>query len=175
MLKNLSELEMEENWIYEVLLATKDKQGNVNVAPMGIKRIGDKISIAIYKNSRTYDNIRKTNKAIVNFVPDTLSFYKTREPDDEYLKLADAYLELEVEKITEGDPVTFIFTVPKISGKQPKLINRAESLFLEALIAHSKIPYKEEAKQMFDYYCNTISKVAPDSEYEKTIKKLKNK
>ena len=60
--------------IHEVIITTKSSDGNIHIAPMGIKMNGEKIFISPFKPSKTLINLTSLGKAVVNFVDDVRIF-----------------------------------------------------------------------------------------------------
>ena len=58
--------------IYEVIITTVNANGSVHMAPMGIWKNEGKIIISPYRPSATLENIKRTNKCIVNSIDDVI-------------------------------------------------------------------------------------------------------
>lgn len=61
--------------IQEVIVTTTNSDGSVHIAPMGIHEAeGERLIIALFKPSRTLDNLRRTRQAVVNHCDDVRVF-----------------------------------------------------------------------------------------------------
>lgn len=169
----LSKLGFRRDWVYEVLVTTKNG-GNVNAAPMGVKTEDMKhITLEVYKNSQTCKNLIKTRECTINFVDDLTLFYEALKSKKKfgYTINEKAYIKLKVVEATEeGEKTKFRMktTESNISDKI-ELINRGRSLALECLIKSTK---PGAGRKDLAGYWQTIKKVAPDSEYERMAEKI---
>jgi hypothetical protein len=80
----LDMLEVDLNFIYEVVVSTCDVSGGPNAAPMGIQFVADetsrgekKIVIKPFKSTATYKNMSSRGEAVINVTSDPEIFYKT--------------------------------------------------------------------------------------------------
>lgn len=157
---------LNKDWVYEVVV----ESGGGHAAPMGVKFTGDGgVVLEVYSSAATCGNIKSSGSYRIYFT-DALGFKEALEN-----KTIDAgvypSMEVEVEDMAElGDIVCFTGKITyQDSIDDVKPVNRAEALFLEALIESTKpAPDKEKIME----YARVISKVAPDSEYEKQSRKL---
>lgn len=62
--------------IYETIISTIDKNGNVNFSPFGIKKTKDFIFISPYVPSKSLNNLKETSCAVVNYTTSSLDFVK---------------------------------------------------------------------------------------------------
>ncbi len=80
----LDMLEVDLNFIYEVVVSTCDVSGSPNAAPMGIQFVADetsrgdkKVVIKPFKSTTTYRNLSSRGEAVINVTSDPEIFYKT--------------------------------------------------------------------------------------------------
>ncbi|MFH1721635.1 MAG: DUF447 domain-containing protein [Candidatus Altiarchaeota archaeon] len=182
----LSNLGFQKNWTYEVIVITIDEKGNPHAAVMGVSS-PDLVSVSmeIYSSSRTIKNILSTKKATVNFCQD-LDLYKKILLEEDFtfrfvgeqtiIGGSKGYLALQLtSQVKEANSTRLQFEIveAKVDGK-PGLFNRAESAFLEALIAYSKEETLGREKMLSDLkeHSRIINKVAPSSCYCSLISEL---
>jgi hypothetical protein len=187
-MKRLKEIGMKKNWIYEVIVSTFCVRGP-HAAPMGIwSEDLDTLNMAIYKDSKTLENIIKEGEFIVNFVDDIKIFYgslfnkgkiafkQARQINAPVIKDSSAIIECKVKHIEKMENRFHISA--EIAGiriwDEIKLINRAEGLAIESLILATRLPHftgrrnEDALKENF----RIIGKVAPGSTYEHIMEKV---
>lgn len=190
----LKSLGFKKNWVYEVIVTT-EYNGIAHAAPMGVSSSDlRKILVSVYKSAETCRNISETGFFAVNFTNDMSLFYSSLHEKKKIkyiqpkglvisvLGKADAFVEARVTSEKDADE-KIIFTAEVIgfakNGKRKiQLINRAESLALEALIKASKIKATKDSvkrKHLLDelrYIAFAASKTAPDSSHARMASKL---
>ena len=187
-MKRLQEIGMQKNWIYEVIVSTY-YAGTPHAAPMGIwTEDYDTLNMAIYKDSKTLENIMKEKEFTANFVDDVTLFYESLFSKDKiafkrlkqinapFIKDASAIIECKVKHIEEEENRFHISSeiIDIRIWDEIKLINRAEGLVIESLILATRLPHfpgrrnEDTLKENF----RIIAKVAPNSMYEHTMKKV---
>jgi hypothetical protein len=183
----LIRLGFKKDWVYETIVTTQSADG-MNAAPMGVWST-DLVSICllIHKTAKTYENIRKEKRFAVNFPGDVALFYDAILEDDTLrtengtlaLEGCDAILEAEVSGMEDkgrSSEVTAKIISCRIK-KRPQLINRAEYLALDSLIAYTKlsfVPEKEKAMliERIRENLRVIRSTAPGSEFLKRAERL---
>lgn len=186
---------IKQNWIYEAIATTFNKNKKPNSAAIGIYTKNFRtIVIELYKTSKTYKNIIREKEFAINFTDNISLFYKSsiskrglrylksKKINAPILKDADGYLELKsigIEDLNDKVRIESEVIDSKIN-KNIILINRAKSLALESIINATKIPYvsgyeKKFLKREIRKYCRSIKRVAPDSEYEEILDNLNSK
>jgi len=189
--KILEALGFRRDWTYEIIAATYSG-GRPHAAAMGIcTRDLSSITLEVYKTAQTCENILSTRCFTVNFTKDVFLFYesvyekeglkygKAKNVHAPCLKDAEAFIELKVIDATDlGDRMGFAGEIISFAKKEEviHLLNRADALALECLIAASKIPHvsgreKEFLLEEIRYISRTVSKVAPGSAAEKAVLK----
>jgi len=189
-MKRLKEIGMKKNWIYEVIVSTFYVRAP-HAAPMGIwSEDLDTLNMAIYKDSKTLENIIKEKEFTVNFVDDIIIFYKSlfnkgkiafkqaRQINAPVIKDSSAIIECKVKHIEKKENRFHIRAeiVDIRIWDKIKLINRAESLVLESLIMATRLPHfpGRRIEEMLKENFGVIAKVAPDSTYEHIMEKVMN-
>ena len=175
---------MNETWIYEAIVTTRDSDGEMRAAPMGVSTPDfEHIILEVYKTSKTSKNIINEKKFIINFVVYVELFWKTvihenLEFDNlGHLKDSDAWIEAEVEKVEEaGEKIKVYSKISdyRIINLNFVLINRAKYLALESIINFTK-PDLLKSKNEIKENLRAIKKVAPDSKYEKIVEEILKK
>jgi uncharacterized protein len=143
--------------IVETIVTTRDRQGQVNVAPMGIEwepSIDDsRIVLKPFLDTATYRNVIATGTAVVNLVDDVRVFARAAISNPEYatvpavaidgVVLTDccAWRELEVVSIDSTPPRSRIETTVVHRGTSRDFIgfNRACHAVLEAAIYATRV------------------------------------
>lgn len=159
----LKDLDLKQNWIYEVLMET----GGLHRAPMGIWT-EDFVTfiVDVYTDSSTYNNLKNTEIGSVYFIEDPRYFVETK--DAEYF----ARIDFKVIETLPGNPSRFVCKVLKVDvSRKGTPINRGEGLFLEYLVDRSRKKIDAGAKKRYNYYKRTIQKVAPGSVYDRIVEK----
>lgn len=180
------------NWIYEAIATTFNKDKKPNSAPVGSYTKNFRtIIVELYKTSNTYKNIIREREFAINFTDRISLFYKSaiskkglkytkaKKINAPILKSADGYLELRaigIENLGNKVIIESEIVDSKIN-KKINLINRAKFLTLESIINKTKIPYLSDSNNKFLKreilkYRRVIKKVAPDSEYERIVKRF---
>ena len=189
-MKRLKEIGMKKNWIYEVIVSTFYAK-TPHAAPMGIwSEDFDTLNMAIYKDSKTLENIIKEKEFTVNFVDDITIFYESlfnkgkiafkqlKQLNSPVIKGASAIIVCGVKHIEEKENRFHISAeiVDILIWDEIKLVNRAEGLVLESLILATRLPHfpgqrvEDTLKENF----RVIAKVAPDSNYQHIMEKIVN-
>ncbi len=167
---------MNKNWIYEVIITTKNSDGTIRAAPMGIfTPDSERIILEIYKTSKTAGNLIRSREFIINLVSDVELFRNAVMLKE--LKFRDlhlnncSWLEMNVEKVVEEGEKIKIYS--KITGYEIlsddyELINRAKYLAFESIIKFTK-PDLSKARDEIYENLRVIKRVAPGSKYEKIV------
>jgi len=187
-MKRLKEIGMKKNWIYEVIVSTF-YAGTPHAAPMGIwSEDFDTLNMAIYKDSKTLENIIKEKEFAANFVDDITIFYESlfnkgkiaykrlKQINAPVIKGSSAIIECKVKHIEKKENRFHIRAeiVDIRIWDEIKLINRAEGLAIESLILATRLPHftgrrnEDALKENF----RIIGKVAPGSTYEHIMEKV---
>ncbi len=119
---DLEKLGFRKDMIFEGIVSTYSHEGRPNAAPMGITSEDLKhVIISPFKGTQTYENMKYTRCAVVNFLADPTTFYQTAFKDEATvrnavntlfekatmveaprLKETDAFLEVAVVESTDG-------------------------------------------------------------------------
>lgn len=182
----------------EALVSTVDGSGVPNIAPMGVKRRGEYLYLKIYKDTKTYDNIMASGRAIINLTDDVELFFKSIFIDDPSSSLldeplykgvspakgADAYIFVEVDKVEDkGDRALFRCRILDINvaRRSPRFVTRCSSLVIESLIHMTRIKvYLERGdveraeflKELILWYRGIIDRICPDKPYRYVMENL---
>lgn len=183
-METLRRLGLEKNWIYETIATTRLRDG-INSAPMGVWTPDlESIKLRIHKKTRTYEGIIENPVFVVNFPNSVEGFYRSMF-DNEVVRgslfLDDCYAALEMQVSGMEDRGDFVEITARILsyqvGENPRLINRAEYLALESLIAYSKLPSASEKEGVFlgkkiHENHRVICKTAPGSVFQSLVQGL---
>ena len=168
---DLSKIGMFKGQQYETIITTKDNEGNLNAAPIGvICRGNDKVMCRIFKGITTLENIISQKEFVVNISQDPLLFTwslldnleKKDFSQDISIKGIDCYFKCKVtdlkEAVKQSDPIRkkseAIVIKADVSeliiNKPVKVYNRSFGYVLESLVHMSRIDIADE-KQRNDY------------------------
>ncbi|MBE6510641.1 MAG: DUF447 family protein [Methanobrevibacter sp.] len=168
---DLSKIGMFKGQQYETIITTRDNEGNLNAAPIGvICRGNDKVMCRIFKGITTLENIISQKEFVVNISQDPLLFTwslldnleKKDFSQDISIKGIDCYFKCKVtdlkEAVKQSDPirkkseaiVIKADVTELIINKPVKVYNRSFGYVLESLVHMSRIDIADE-KQRNDY------------------------
>lgn len=166
--------------IYETIITTRNADGTVHIAPMGIHIQEDRYLIQPFKPSTTLDNLLRTKQAIINMTDDVMIFagcltgrrdWPTRQAssvDGELLDAALAHMEVEVTSVEEDDlrPRFYCNKVYEQTHASFRGFNRAQSAVLEAAILVSRLQMlsQEKIESEIKYLEIAIDKTAGEKE-----------
>ncbi len=166
--------------IYETVITTVNAKGEVHIAPMGISRENGLYIIAPFIPSRTLDNLRTTNQAIINMTDDVSIIagcltgrccWPTEQAvkvKGQFLQAALSHVEVEVESIAEDAlrPSFFCREVYAMTHAAFKGFNRAQAAVLEAAILVSRLQRLpvEKINSEIAYLQIAIDKTAGENE-----------
>ena len=168
---DLSKIGMFKGQQYETIITTKDSEGNLNAAPIGVICSGKKtVMCRIFKGSTTLENIISQKEFVVNISQDPLLFTwslldnlkKEDFTENKSIKDIDCYFKCEVtslkEAVKQSDPIrkkseaiVIKADVNELIIKKPvKVYNRSFGYVLESLVHMSKVDIVDE-NQRFEY------------------------
>jgi hypothetical protein len=139
--------------IFETVISTRNPDGGIHLAPMGIRRDGDRVLIAPFRPSTTLDNLLARGQAVVNVTDDVRviagcltgradwPMVPARCVDGKRLAQALSHEEVEVERVEE-DPTRPRFRCRVVHSElhRPFLgFNRAQAAVVEAAILVSRL------------------------------------
>ncbi|MEN2975469.1 MAG: DUF447 domain-containing protein [Candidatus Caldarchaeales archaeon] len=190
-----------QNIIYEVILTTRSKDGEVNASPMGLIFVDDELSkffLRVYKETKTHSNLIERRVGVVNITRKPILFIKYLARDKERylveevedaevvdvprLKNMEAYIEFIVEDaFDKGLRTDFLCKVIKVyeGVKILEPYSRAVYALIESAVNISKLePYLQQGIDVDDLirnisYClDVIKKTASGTEFEEYFKIL---
>ncbi len=147
--------------IVETIITSVSKSGSLNIAPFGIKRNPKFIYISPYIPSKTLQNLRETNVAVINYLDNSEVFVnciigennilkkkKCRKINCFFIQESMSYEEVEVVSVKEDDirPVFRCKIVNSEINKPYKGLNRANNAIIEACILASRIKILKSEK-----------------------------
>lgn len=168
--------------IFETIVTTQNSQGQVHIAPMGIKDKDGELIIKPFKPSATLDNLLATGVAAINFCDDVRVFAGCIIGKKDWplvpaksipcFRLACALAHSEVKLIKVVDdftrPQLFCTLVEQINHSAFKGFNRAQYSVLEAAILVSRLnmlPFNKIETEL-DYLRIGLEKTAGARELE---------
>ena len=166
--------------IYETVITTTNHDGNVHIAPMGIRREDEKYLIAPFKPSRTLDNLVNSGVAVINATTEVMIFAGCLTGRHEWpvvdatdiackrLAVALFHVEVRVESHQDDDlrPVFTCLPVHSASHAPFTGFNRAQAAVVEAAILVSRLHLLPEQKirAELEYLGIAINKTAGEKE-----------
>ncbi|MCS7125999.1 MAG: DUF447 family protein [Aigarchaeota archaeon] len=186
--------------IYEVILTTKSRDGEINAAPMGIKFLDNLSSflLSVYKDTKTHSNLIESGRGVVNVTRNPILFIKYLAKDKERylheeiedaeivdvprLKNMEAYIEFNVEevidKISRRDFICKVVVVYEGVGIiEP--YSRAVYALVECAVNMSRIePYLDQGISIerllksISYSIDIVKKTASGKIFEEYLKTL---
>jgi hypothetical protein len=204
---DLTDLGFLKGVIAETVVSTYSDDGQPNAAPMGaIMDSLQRIVIRIYTSSLTYKNLQRKRCAVINVTSNAELFFRTAfkeaNPDGEMplewfekaetvdaprLRMADAFIEVNVVKISplDAERAEAICKVKLIKAQKvlPKVYCRALFATIEAIIHATRIkPFlagdERERKQALkllkkiEICQDTVKHAAPNSPYSEIMSDL---
>jgi len=168
--------------IVETIVTTRDRAGEVHIAPLGLIAEGDEWIIAPFAPSRTLQNLRENPVAVANHVDDVRVFAgcltgrrdwpwrAADKVDGAVLEASVSHWELEVARVEEDEtrPRFFCRMVANGNHRPWGGFNRAQGAVLEAavLISRLKMLPPEKIESELKYLEIAISKTAGARELE---------
>ena len=162
--------------IFETIISTTDKNGNVNFSPFGIKKIKNFIFISPYVPSKSLNNLIETSHAVVNYTTSSMDFVrciigrkkfkkqKCQIINCYYMEDCICYDEVKVVDYVDDKirPKFKCKIVNSISLKRFQGFNRAQASIVEACILASRVKMLEKKKIIkdLDYLGIAIDKTA---------------
>ena len=169
--------------IYEAVVSTQSPQGDLHLAPMGVRYPGEGgVLLMPFRPSRTLDNLLATGQAVVNLVLDTRVFagcvtgrrdwphVPTRVLQGQRLAAAARHLELRLAAVTDDPTRPLLHT--RIVHDETHLpfpgFNRAQAAVVEAAVLVSRLGRlpPEKVDQEMAYLQIAIDKTASPAEHE---------
>lgn len=132
------------------VIATTEKDGSINAAPLGIIRDGDSIYIRLFLGTHTYDNILKNRWFVANIIHDAWLFAETALEDlsQDYFVLRDGMPTLKDAEAwcffkCQAFPLDIVIAkVEPIKGevlnRDFRAFNRGANLVVEAAVAATR-------------------------------------
>jgi uncharacterized protein len=168
--------------IREIIITTLNPDGQVHIAPMGIRQENDLIVIAPFKPSTTLENLKRTEQAVVNMTDDVRIFagcltgrfdwptVSASKINGKRLQNALGHLELEVRHMEDDNlrPAYYCEIVYQEIHKPFLGLNRAKSAVLEAAILVSRLHMlpTEKIDSEIKYLEIAINKTAGEEEQQ---------
>ncbi len=168
--------------IHEVIVTTKSADAVVHIAPMGIRRDGNRIFISPFKPSTTLANLMATRTAVINYTDDVRIFagcltgrydwpvIPADSVDGVRLEACLAHDELTVTKIEEDDlrPRAHCDIAASASHGAFGGFNRAQAAVIEGAVLASRLDMLpvEKIDTEFEYLQIAIDKTAGPRELE---------
>lgn len=159
----LEDIGFKKNSIVEAILVTKNKDGSVNPAPMGVTRVKDNIvKLKPFKSSKTHQNLTINRMACINTTQDPLLFLATafKEEINEIdfgqissemrILRAEAHIFIKIIDVKEISKYrsTFLSEVSSIEliDRVPKVFSRGRASSIDAIIHATRLKVFKDKK-----------------------------
>ena len=166
--------------IRETIVVTQDRDGNPNVAPLGVREQDGWLVLAPFRPSSTLQNLSVTGEAVINMTDDVAVFAGcltgrkdwplVRAEQVRGLRLLNAlaHIECRVERIEEDDKRPRFFCRPVVERTHAPFrgFNRAQAAVLELAILTSRLHMlpTEKIDREIEYLGIALEKTAGDRE-----------
>jgi uncharacterized protein len=166
--------------IYETVVVTEDRDGNANVAPLGVREEGELLVLAPFRPSTTLHNLELTGEVVVNMTDDVavIAGCLTGHKDWPLLPAAQikgwrlpqalSHVECRVERIEDDEkrPRFYCRRIFEQTHAPFKGFNRAQAAVLEMAILVSRLHMlpAEKIDREIDYLQIAIDKTAGERE-----------
>lgn len=166
--------------IYETVLVTRNLEGGLHIAPMGIKHHEDLVVLAPFRPSATLDNLVATGEVVINMTDDVAviagcltgrrdwPLVPVQHIEGARLESALAHIEARVQRVEEDDvrPRFFCDVVYRETHAPFMGFNRAQAAVLEAAILVSRLHMlpMEKIDREVEYLKIAIDKTAGERE-----------
>lgn len=209
----LAEMGLTEGSPAEIVLTTFSFKGRPHASAMGVKARGrSKVVLAVFTNTKTFQNLLRSKAAVINIVKDVeflvslalkdllgfnetaLKFKKSEHVNAPKLEEADAYVEIETEKVEKAkisdevgsSEVAYITArIKNIEVLNPSVhpFKRSELFIIESAVLATRIREalknnrKEAAERLFlelNKYRDKCRRIAPNSRELNLITRIIN-
>jgi hypothetical protein len=209
----LAEIGLTEGSPAEIVLTTFSFNGRPHASAMGVRARGkSKVVLAVFTNTKTFKNFLRSKVAVINIVKDveflvslalkdllgfnenTLKFKKSEHVNAPKLEEADAYVEIETEKVEKAkisdevgsSEVAYITArIKNIEVLNPSVhpFKRSEFFMIESAVLATRIrealknDRKEAAERLFlelNKYGDKCRRIAPNSRELNLITRIIN-
>jgi hypothetical protein len=166
--------------VTESVVTTLGPNDRWNVAALGI-HAGDPVTATTWGRTRTWRNFEERGHGYVQFTPDPVDFAEAamtiREEDEPILDSADAWAEVETERVDdgeEGDTQWVEWVLEPVDGaienRGVRTINRGYYAVIEATVAASRLgveAYDQDAlRERLEYFQTVVQKCGGERERE---------
>ncbi len=167
--------------IYETVITTVNKTGEVHIAPMGVSMENGLYTIAPFRPSTTLDNLQETKQAVINMTDDvsiiagcltgrcSWPMRPAEKVTGHILQSSLSHIEVEVESVKDDNVRPRFYCKEVLSALHApfKGFNRAQAAVLEAAILLSRLPMLAEGKVNSElaYLQIAIDKTAGEKEH----------
>lgn len=209
----LAEIGLTEGSPAEIVLTTFSFNGRPHTSAMGVRARGkSKVVLAVFTNTKTFKNLLRSKAAVINIVKDveflvslalkdllgfnenTLKFKKSEHVNAPKLEEANAYVEIETEKVEKAkisdevgsSEVAYITArIKNIEVLNPSVhpFKRSEFFMIESAVLATRIKEalkndrKEAAERLFlelNKYKDKCRRIAPNSRELNLITRIIN-
>ena len=165
--------------ITETVATTQDEEGTPNAAPMGVLKEEDGVYARLWEGSTTLENVRATERVVVNFTRDPVVYVKTALGDggeefvsDGRLRDADGWVRCDAEHVKnpEGrDEVTrwrLAETDRRVVERVLPTHSRGFASVIEATVHATRLSFKPELRELIEHHLEVARKCGGERERE---------
>jgi hypothetical protein len=165
--------------ITETVATTRDEEGMPNAAPMGVLKEEGETYARLWEGSTTLENVRATERVVVNFTRDPLVYVETALGDDAErfvadgrLRDADGWVRCDAERVPnpEGrDEVTRWRLVERERNVAKRALpthSRGFASVIEATVHATRLSFKPELCELIEHHLEVARKCGGKRERE---------
>ncbi|MDZ7688461.1 MAG: DUF447 family protein [Halobacteriales archaeon] len=156
--------------ITETVATTRDEDGVPNVAPMGVLKEDDSVYARLWEDSTTLENVRATERVVVNFTRDPVVYARTALGDDGrrfvadgHLRDADGWVRCDAERVEEEEreEVTRWRLVERERRVVERVLpthSRGFASVIEATVHATRLDFKPELRELVEHHLEVARK-----------------
>jgi hypothetical protein len=165
--------------ITETVATTRDEEDTPNAAPMGVLKENDGVYARLWEGSTTLENVRATERVVVNFTRDPVVYVETALGDnggdfvsDGRLRDADGWVRCDAEHVPnpEGrDEVTRWRLVERERNVAKRALpthSRGFASVIEATVHATRLSFKPELCELIEHHLEVVRKCGGKRERE---------
>jgi hypothetical protein len=164
--------------ITETVATTHDEGGEENVAPMGVLKEDGSVYARLWEGSQTLENVRATERVVVNFTRDPVVYVETALGDggenlvvDGRLSDADGWVRCDAERVERKDrkEVTRWRLVERDRRVVERVVpthSRGFASVIEATVHATRLGFKPELRELIEHHLEVARKCGGERERE---------
>jgi hypothetical protein len=165
--------------ITETVATTRDEEGTPNAAPMGVLKEDGGVCARLWEGSTTLENVRATERVVVNFTRDPVVYVETALGDngeefvaDGRLRDANGWVCCDAERVPndeEREEVTrwrLVETDRRVVERVLQTHSRGFASVIEATVHATRLSFKPELRELIEHHLEVARKCGGKRERE---------